>query len=348
MAIKSQARAGRRAVGAERLECPHHQRVDRLPCIVLAAVAAHRAVGPAEIQPAAFIKPACGVEAVEDRPALCIWRSHQGSVAGNVNEIKPCRSRIEADVISKISRRAGTRTQNGPVIMARPIGTTKLKPTPADRQHRTDRRRRALTPHATTTLPTRKPGQPSKYRAEFPHFAETLCRLGAIDSYLATAFEVSQQTIDNWKRAHSEFAQAIRRGKLVADIEVAAALYKRACGYSYEAEKVFVDKRGRAHIVRYLKHVPPCTLAIIFWLKNRRPDQWSNRRVTVNHAAGADALGSTNELSVILASDQPSRREQPAPAPQPARQQRQTFAPLPARDTARLATGATLALHASP
>ena len=51
------------------------------------------------------------------------------------------------------------------------------------------------------------------------------------------------------------------------------ALYRRAVGYTHEAVKVF-QFQGAEVIVPYTEIVQPDVTACIFWLKNRRPDQY--------------------------------------------------------------------------
>lgn len=55
----------------------------------------------------------------------------------------------------------------------------------------------------------RKPGRPSDFLPEFVDQAAKLCRLGAIDRDLADFFDVSEVTINAWKKAHHEFLESI-------------------------------------------------------------------------------------------------------------------------------------------
>ena len=78
---------------------------------------------------------------------------------------------------------------------------------------------------------------------------------------------------------YPEFRGALKVAKDVADEKIEKALYQRAKGYSYRAEKVVVESRGNnegseARVVEYTEHMPPDTTAAIFFLKNRRPDRW--------------------------------------------------------------------------
>lgn len=120
-------------------------------------------------------------------------------------------------------------------------------------------------------------GRPTKYKPEYAQQAESLCKLGATDLELADAFEVNVHTIYRWQAAHPAFCKALKAGKEAADERVERSLYHKATGYSFDAVKIF-NANGKALKVKYREHVPPDTTAMIFWLKNRRPDEWRDKR----------------------------------------------------------------------
>jgi hypothetical protein len=117
------------------------------------------------------------------------------------------------------------------------------------------------------------PGRPSLYQPEFAEQAFELCLAGATNLDLADTFDVGHSTIDNWLHKHPEFAQAVRRGRALADGKVAHGLYSRAVGYSYETTRVVLYK-GEPVVLPHTVHKPPDVRAGIFWLCNRRPEQW--------------------------------------------------------------------------
>ena len=80
----------------------------------------------------------------------------------------------------------------------------------------------------TPTKPKSNAGQPTKYKKEFAEQAYKYCLLGADDKKLAFLFEVSEATINNWKKAHKEFFESIKKGKEIADAEIASSLFHRA------------------------------------------------------------------------------------------------------------------------
>lgn len=139
-----------------------------------------------------------------------------------------------------------------------------------------------------------KIGAPSKYRPEFVEQARKLCRLGATLRDLGEFFDVSERTINTWISQHEEFQQAVKVGAAAADARVEQSLYRRATGYSFDAVKVFKNKGEEPTIVPYVENVPPDTTACIFWLKNRKPEDWRDVKA-VEHDIGKRLANLTDE-----------------------------------------------------
>jgi hypothetical protein len=118
--------------------------------------------------------------------------------------------------------------------------------------------------------------RPTKYKAEFAIQAEKLCKLGATDDEIAEFFEVSVATINNWKRDHKGFLESIKKGKTLADAEVANKLFHRATGYDHADVDIRVIDNQIVQTA-LVKHYPPDTAAAIFWLKNRQKAKWRDK-----------------------------------------------------------------------
>ena len=97
-----------------------------------------------------------------------------------------------------------------------------------------------------------KQGRPSPYKPEYDQLAYQLCTLGLTDPQLALRFGVVRSTINKWKLDHPSFSDSIKRGKEDADDLVINALRKKALDGD--------------------------TTACIFWLKNRQPKDWRDRK----------------------------------------------------------------------
>lgn len=143
-------------------------------------------------------------------------------------------------------------------------------------------------------------GRKSLFKPEYVQMAKRIALLGATDAELGGVFSVSLSTIEDWKRTHVEFRNALKEGKTIADSEVANRLYRRALGYSHKAVKIFCTKEGDIVEAPFTQHYAPDTTACIFWLKNRRPDQWRDRQavdLTVTPGTGVLAVPVTDAAS---------------------------------------------------
>lgn len=119
-------------------------------------------------------------------------------------------------------------------------------------------------------------GRPSKFDPKMCEQARKLCMLGAIDRELADFFEITEATLNNWKKEHPEFFASIKEGKAQADAEVASKLYQRAIGYQHPDTHVS-NYQGEITLTPLTKHYAPDPVAAIFWLKNRQPAKWRDK-----------------------------------------------------------------------
>jgi len=80
-----------------------------------------------------------------------------------------------------------------------------------------------------------------------------LASAGLIIAEMAAAWGVSATTVYNWQKAHPEFLAALKEGADTVDDQIEQSLYKKAL-------------KGD-------------TTAMIFWLKNRRPNRWRDQYI---------------------------------------------------------------------
>jgi len=118
-------------------------------------------------------------------------------------------------------------------------------------------------------------GRPSPYKPEFARIAQRLCRNGATDIEVADILGISVRTFYRWCLLHEEFTAAVRVGKDAADDRVERALYQRAIGYDYAAEKIVTPKGGGPVVMPYMVHIPADVRAAQHWLAIRRAKVWS-------------------------------------------------------------------------
>ena len=79
-------------------------------------------------------------------------------------------------------------------------------------------------------------------------------RDGLTDEQIAHNMGISTTTLYEWKKKYTEIADTLKKTKEVVDREVENALFKKA--------------------------IEGDTTAMIFWLKNRRPNDWRDRKET--------------------------------------------------------------------
>lgn len=143
-------------------------------------------------------------------------------------------------------------------------------------------------------------GRPRVYDPEkMPHLAKRLCLLGATNEEIAKALGVNISTVESWIIEHPEFGGALKAGREEADANVGKSLYQRATGYKRKVTKVLAD----GSLVHYEEQMPPDATSMIFWLKNRRPDLWRDKKdfevaKTVEHKVDLATLPS-HELQAL-------------------------------------------------
>jgi hypothetical protein len=145
-------------------------------------------------------------------------------------------------------------------------------------------------------------GRPTVYKPDYAEIARHACMLGACNETLAERFEVSRRTIDNWIATLPEFGDAVRHGREVADESVVATLYARATGMERKSIKV-VEGDGAPVTTTHTVQALPDVRACMFWLRNRRPEQWRE-----NHAPAEDPYGGRDLAQELEEAEERMRR----------------------------------------
>lgn len=149
-------------------------------------------------------------------------------------------------------------------------------------------------------------GRPTDYRPEYVDVVKKLCELAATDDEIADFFNVDRVTLYRWKLKHEDFCNAMKNGKLVSDERVERSMYQKGVGYYVTEEQAVKIKTGqyeeKVEIVQVQRYVPPDTTAQIFWLKNRRKDEWRDRREVEVGGPGEFDRMSDDELRGFIAS----------------------------------------------
>lgn len=139
--------------------------------------------------------------------------------------------------------------------------------------------------------------RPSSFKPEYVEQAMKLAKLGATDTQLADFFDVAVTTIYNWKTKYPEFLEALNLSKDEADQIVEKSLYQRALGYEHDETDIRVVG-GEIVQTKLRKYYPPDTTACIFWLKNRKPEQWREMKAIELTGANGGAVQTESKLDV--------------------------------------------------
>ena len=157
-----------------------------------------------------------------------------------------------------------------------------------------------------------------KYDPDFPRQVSILCRLGAVNNDLAEFFQCSLNTLLYWRRTYPEFDASMSTGKDCADFQIVNSLFHRAKGYSHRDTHIS-NFRGHITQTEIEKHYPPDTMAAMFWLRNRMPDQWKNSTIpppesdekTINPDAPV-SIEDARKIAYLLSAGQQIEDAQPA------------------------------------
>ena len=135
---------------------------------------------------------------------------------------------------------------------------------------------------------------------------EGWARDGLTDEQIARNMGINKATLYRWKEKYCDICNSLKRGKEVVDRQVENSLFERALGGTHEVRKTFKVKekyygdRGKLCEKERLMqatdevYIPGDTTAQIFWLKNRKPDKWRDKREVEDRSA-------VDKLDMILA-----------------------------------------------
>lgn len=137
-------------------------------------------------------------------------------------------------------------------------------------------------------------GRPSGFNERLGQVIINLAKDAKTLDQIAEIIGVSVATIKVWIGTHN-LIDEVRAARSIGDDLVEATLFQRACGYSHKAEKVFFDQKTSTPVVHnYVEHYAPDTTAMIFWLKNRRPEQWREKQ----------EIDLTKDIKIIIEKDE--------------------------------------------
>ena len=140
---------------------------------------------------------------------------------------------------------------------------------------------------------------------------EGWARDGLTDEQIAKNIGINRTTLYDWKKKEVNIADALKKGKEVIDFEVENALLKKALGYTITLNKQKVTKDGDVVDITEEVHVPPDTTAQIFWLKNRKKEQWREKVEVVKTDEDLQNINKNiSNIANLLNNPKPNRSEE--------------------------------------
>lgn len=115
----------------------------------------------------------------------------------------------------------------------------------------------------------------SKFDRAIASIVKNLAASGKTHKQIADLMEIHDATFYNWVRNNQQLKAALQQGKDSAIDLAESVLYKKAIGYFMTETKVFCHQ-GDIVTQDIQRWYPPDLGALIFYLKNARPEKWSD------------------------------------------------------------------------
>jgi len=152
----------------------------------------------------------------------------------------------------------------------------------------------------------------TKYINAYPNLLRNAIINGDKIQEICDSWQISSFTFYRWLEIHPEMLKAYQQGLTVVDAQVTESLLKNATGYEYTETTVKESGEGgqtSKEVITYHKHRPGDTSAQRFWLSNRRPRAWGEKKeITVSKSLEsflqAEGLEDAEEVEVIEEQEQ--------------------------------------------
>ena len=128
-----------------------------------------------------------------------------------------------------------------------------------------------------------KSGPKSLYVAKMVDpLVEKMAKEGATIDRIASAIGIVRRTFYDWLAQFPSLQMALQRGRGDAIESVELSLLRRTLGYDVTERVVTTTTDHEGHITESVqekvRHIPASDTAIIFFLKNRMPSEWRDKR----------------------------------------------------------------------
>lgn len=103
---------------------------------------------------------------------------------------------------------------------------------------------------------------------------------GLSNEQIASNMGIGITTLKAWRKKYPSIESALKKGRAPVVRELENALIKKAMGFEYEETVVesWVDDNGktRKKATKHTKYIPPDSSALMFLLKNYKPNKYRN------------------------------------------------------------------------
>lgn len=123
---------------------------------------------------------------------------------------------------------------------------------------------------------------------------------GLSDKEIAQVFGIQYPLFKKWKRHYPSFRDALDKGRLRADAEVVAALFKRATGRFKIPETKIIKYKDDYETLTVYNRYPPDTEAIKYWLNNRAKEHWQQRSAVEQSGPGGKPIEITAHKGELI------------------------------------------------
>jgi len=125
----------------------------------------------------------------------------------------------------------------------------------------------------------KKPAANSKWSDSLKPVILNLATRGKTNSEIAMLLGICEATFYNWLNNFApDLLESLKNATKEPIKNVERALYERAMGYSCQETKVHMTKSGVIKTKDVIKHYPPSETAMKYYLGNKKPEDWKEKR----------------------------------------------------------------------
>ena len=125
-----------------------------------------------------------------------------------------------------------------------------------------------------------KKGRPPTYTKKQKETMLRLAPLGFTNEEIVNIIGCAKSTFYKWLEEDKDLSDSLKSAKELADGEVIQSLFNQALGRCKTTEVISGIDPNTGNIIETtkVKEIPPSASATIFFLKNRQPDKWRDKR----------------------------------------------------------------------